>query len=366
MAEIYAGLVTGTSLDGVSCGLFDFAARPPRPLAHIDYPLPEGLRRGLLELSTASAPAVALVDLGRLDAWLGEVYADAAQALCVAAGVEACMVEAFGLSGQTVLHRPADHPGHTLQIGDPSRLVGRLHRPVVSDFRRADVASGGQGAPLAPLFHRYAFAQAGRRVGVLNLGGIANLTVLPGDPTQAVIGFDTGPANSLLDLLVQQHTAAHCDRDGELAAQGQVWPALLERWLADPYYAAPAPKSTGRDRYGRDWLAAELPAGLPLADAAATLVALSAQTVADAVHGHEVEELLLCGGGARNPALVRAITIRVGSARVQSTDALGLPSATVEAGLFAFLARERLASRELDLRTITGSSRIQRLGAIWE
>ncbi|MEO7072380.1 MAG: anhydro-N-acetylmuramic acid kinase, partial [Rhodanobacter sp.] len=248
---LYVGLISGTSADGIDAVLVDFAQDWPRlHAAHVE-PWPDALRQRLLSVAQAGT-ALDLDAFGRLDVEVGECFANAARHLLEASGTSPQTVRAIGSHGQTLRHRPAGAHPFSLQIGDPTVIAERCGIDVVADFRRADVAAGGQGAPLVPVLHAKLFADPPRTTVVLNLGGIANISVLRGDG--AVSGFDTGPASCLLDAWCMQQRGEAFDRDGAFAASGQVDDALLAALLADPYFAAPAPKSTGREYFHLDWL----------------------------------------------------------------------------------------------------------------
>ncbi|RMD78325.1 MAG: anhydro-N-acetylmuramic acid kinase [Gammaproteobacteria bacterium] len=354
-------------MDAVDAALARFPAEGRVELvAARAHPLPEALRAELRAL--AGGTEGELERLARADRALGELLAEAALALLAEAGVGPAAVAAIGSHGQTVRHLPGVA---SVQIGDPARVAERTGITVVADFRRRDLAAGGQGAPLAPAFHAAVLRRPGRERAVLNLGGIANLTVLPADPRAPVLGFDTGPANTLLDAWARRHLGRPYDAGGRWAAGGRVHPGLLERLLADPYFAAPPPKSTGPEHFGLGWLEEALArtpgaAGLAPRDVQATLCELTAATVAQAVEAHapKAEELLLCGGGVANAELLRRLAERLPGRRVLPTDAAGVPARWMEALLFAWLARQTLAGRPGNLPSVTGARRAVVLGAV--
>ncbi len=360
--EIYVGLMSGTSLDGVDAIVADFAAAMPRVLgsAHVEFDAP--LRATLLRLAAAGSDEIDTAHAVGLT--LADLYAHAAQAAIAAAGVTAVAVRAIGCHGQTVRHRP--ERGYTVQLGNAAALAEHTGIAVVADFRAADLAAGGQGAPLAPGFHAAFMAHARLERVVLNLGGIANITRLAAG--QPVIGFDCGPANILLDAWTQRHLGEPYDRDGNWARSGRVDPALLARLLDDPYFSHPPPKSTGRERFNLHWLEQRLeaPGRIAAADVQATLLALTARTVAQAIAAHcgESGELVVCGGGARNDALMQALAADCAGWRVRSSAELGLPPEAIEPLAFAWLARERLAGRPGNLPAVTGARGPRVLGAV--
>ena len=304
-SSLYLGLISGTSADGIDAALVRFAPRL-EVIGARTFAYPDALRERVLALARNQA-AITLGDLGRLDAEVGGHFADAARALLRGAGIGAQQVIAIGSHGQTLCHRPQGRFPFTLQIGDPNVIAERTGIVTVADFRRADVAAGGQGAPLLPALHAAVLADAATPRAILNLGGIANVTsLIPGRP---VLGFDTGPANCLLDAWSQRVRGMPCDEGGAWARSGRVDRALLTRLLDDPYFAAPPPKSTGREVFNLDWLEARLPAGPDPADVQATLLQLSARSIAMALraHAHDVREVYACGGGVHNAALMDAL-----------------------------------------------------------
>lgn len=361
---LYVGLISGTSADGIDAVLVDFAHGQPRVHASHVEPWPEGLRHRLLAAAQPGA-ALDLDTLGRLDVEAGEGFAAAALHLLQASGTAPDTVRAIGSHGQTVRHRPADAHPFSLQIGDPTVIAERCGIEVVADFRRADVAAGGQGAPLVPALHAMLFADPPRTTVVLNLGGIANISVLRGDGD--VLGFDTGPASCLMDAWCLAQRGAPFDRDGAFAASGHVDAALLAELVADPYFAAAAPKSTGREYFHLDWLRAHarLPA-LAAADVQATLLELTARSVALAVQQQAAgaDRVLVCGGGVHNGALMHRLRTLLRPAVVESTACAGLDPDYVEAVAFAWLARQRLLGLPGNVPAVTGARGPRVLGAV--
>ena len=362
--ELFAGVMSGTSLDGVDAVLADFApgAAPCRPLAatHIDFPTE--LRDELLALQSSGPDEI--VRAARAANKVSHLYVYALRSVCYAAEVEPHDVIAAGVHGQTVRHRP--HEGWTVQINNPAWVAEHAYITVVADFRARDIAAGGQGAPLVPAFHAAMFAARDLHRVVANVGGIANVTDLP--PRGDVRGFDTGPGNVLLDMWHARHRGASFDAGGAFAASGIVDAKLLASLLKEPYFAAPPPKSTGRDLFNADWLAHAFGhwTGRP-EDAQATLAALTARTLANAVRAHckGAQELLLCGGGAKNADLVQRIAAELSGVKVATTDSIGIASDHVEALAFAWLARETIGGRPGNLPAVTGASGPRVLGAVY-
>jgi anhydro-N-acetylmuramic acid kinase len=361
---LYLGLISGTSADGIDVGLVDFDGDLPSIVAARTVPYPDDLRAQLLQVSQHDAP-LTLDAYGVLDHRIGVAFADAAAAL-LADLDPAVRLEAVGTHGQTLRHHPGGNTPFTLQIGDPTLLAERLRVPVVADFRRRDVAAGGQGAPLAPAFHAAVLRNAAESRAVLNLGGISNLTLLP--PRGAVIGFDCGPANALMDAWILRHRNLGHDAGGAFAASGRCDPALLARLLEDPYFDAPAPKSSGRDHFHLGWLDARL-GGAPrhAEDVQATLLELTVTTCADALlrQQPDVQRLLVCGGGVHNRHLMARLAERLAPVVVQSSAALGIDPDFMEAMAFAWLARETVAGRPGNLPSVTGARGPRVLGAIY-
>jgi anhydro-N-acetylmuramic acid kinase len=365
---LYIGLMSGTSLDGVDAVLADFGGARARVLGHTSAPFPAALRDELLALNTpgndelhrAALAANALV----------RVYAAQVQALLHQCAVDPSAVCAIGAHGQTVRHRPQefDGTGYTLQLNNPALLAELCGIPVVADFRSRDVAAGGQGAPLVPPFHQAFFGQPEQALGVLNIGGISNLTVL--DPAQPdVCGFDCGPGNALMDAWCLAHTGQPFDDAGRWAAQGQVHAALLERLLAEPFFSRPPPKSTGRDLFNAPWLTTNMAGLHDLAaqDVQATLTELTALACAHSLRhfGSRCSSLVVCGGGALNTYLMHRLQHHLPRCQVTASEALGLPPLQVEATAFAWLAQKAIHHEPGSISAVTGANGARVLGAIY-
>ena len=368
MNELYIGLMSGTSLDGVDAVLADFTGGAVRVLGHAHRPFDPALAAELLALNTAGANELhrAALAANALARTCAQVVAD----VRIAAGSDAARVRAIGAHGQTVRHRPGefDGMGYTIQLNNPALLAELSGLDVVADLRSRDVAAGGQGAPLVPAFHRAVFAREGETIAVLNIGGIGNLTVLGVDGE--TIGFDCGPGNVLMDHWCRRHRGQPYDAAGAWAATGHVDAPLLAQMLAEPYLARPAPKSTGRDLFDAGWLDAQLHRRSTLlqpADVQATLVEFTARACADDVlrHAGSATELLVCGGGAFNDELMRRLAARLHGVRVQRTDVRGLPAMQVEACAFAWLARAFCEREAGSLASVTGARGARRLGALY-
>ena len=363
-SALYLGLISGTSADGIDVALVSVEQDVPRLRAALTYPWPEALRERVLALAQ-DLTAFNLDSFGRLDVAVGRHFADAARALLERNGIAPSAVRAIGSHGQTVRHRPGGEAPFTLQIGDPTVVAELCGIDVVADFRRADVAAGGQGAPLLPAVHAMLLGQRGATRVVLNLGGIANITVL--GPEDQVLGFDTGPANGLLDAWCMEQRGEAFDRDGAFAAAGKVDAPLLESLLADPYFALPPPKSTGREHFHLAWLLRQpRVALLSPADVQATLLELTAHTVADAIEAHApaATDVLVCGGGVHNSRLMARLAEWLAPRRVASTAAHGSDPDYLEAAAFAWLARQRVLGLPGNLPAVTGARGRRVLGAL--
>jgi anhydro-N-acetylmuramic acid kinase len=362
--ELYLGLISGTSMDGIDAALVDFSGDRPHLRARRTRPWDPGVRSRLAAIAQTTQD-IDLDALGRLDHAVGRCFADAALALLRQAGVDPQHVRAIGSHGQTIRHQPLGDEPFTMQIGDPTLIAERCGIDVAADFRRADLAAGGQGAPLVPPFHAAMLQLAGQCRVVLNLGGIANVTVLHADGQ--VRGFDTGPANALLDAWCRQQRGEPFDRDGAFAAAGHVDAGLLGALLADPYFALAPPKSTGREYFHLEWLAQSgIAAGLPPADVQATLLELTARSVAAAIteHAADAGEILVCGGGVHNAALLGRLYTLLAPRRVASTAEVGIDPDFVEAMAFAWLARQYVLDRPGNLPAVTGARGPRILGAL--
>lgn len=366
MSELYIGLMSGTSLDGVDGVLAEIGDSDLQVLQHVYQPFPAELRRELLALNRTGDDELHRAALAANH--LARAYAVVVASLLTQAGIPASRIQAVGAHGQTVRHRPGefDATGYTLQLNNPALLAELCGIAVVADFRSRDVAAGGQGAPLVPAFHHALFARTGRSVAVLNLGGMANLSVLRDD---AVLGFDCGPGNALMDGWCLQHTGQPFDAEGGWAAGGQVHTGLLHALLTEPYFALPPPKSTGRDLFHAAWLVQKLAefSGLAPADVQATLTELTAAACAADVlrHAADSAHLIVCGGGALNRHLMQRLQAHLPAFAVRSSADAGLPPLQVEAAAFAWLARKALRHETASLKSVTGAQGARVLGAVY-
>jgi anhydro-N-acetylmuramic acid kinase len=366
--ELYLGLMSGTSMDGIDAAIVRLGSRTCEFVAGtcVDYPAP--VRSGLLLLR--NEPHQCSIDtIGQLDTSIGECFAKAAVKVIESSGVRRDDIVAIGSHGQTVRHQPDADPRFTLQIGDPNVISALTGITVVADFRRADLAVGGQGAPLAPAFHEWIFADNSASRAILNIGGIANITLLPagGGP---VIGFDIGPGNTLLDAWISRQLGRDFDEGGLWSAAGSVCGPLLDRFLQDRFFAVAPPKSTGFEYFNLDWVDNYVAAhGGPVSaqDLQATLAELSCRSIADAIrrHAQHVKELFVCGGGFRNHDLMMRLGNNLPGVDIRSTLDKGLDPDWVEAAAFAWLARCRLEGTPGNLPSVTGAAKRALLGGIF-
>lgn len=360
-ASLVVGLMSGTSLDGVDAVLVDFSECQPRTLATAWLPYSEAIRHTALQLHTARPDEIHAAAM--LANELARSYAETVHQVLEKAGVDKANVAAIGCHGQTIRHQPS--VGYSIQLNNPALLVELAGITVVSDFRSRDIAAGGQGAPLVPAFHSAVFGHPERHRVILNIGGIANVTDL--NRTEPVKGFDCGPGNLLMDAWIERHRGDRYDEAGNWAAQGQVLPDLLRSLLQDAFFAASPPKSCGRDEFHMSWLEDHIAGSERPEDVQATLLELTALSATQAINRWcgEPDELFVCGGGARNGALMARLQHHLPNRRVASTDFLGQPADWVEAVAFAWLAWRTLHGEPGNLPEVTGARGTRVLGAIY-
>lgn len=368
--ELYVGLMSGTSLDGVDGVLVDFSAQRPQVLGFAGLPFTDSLKAEFLALNSSGADELHRAALAGNA--LARLYADVVAHLLAQCSVPTSAVRAVGAHGQTVRHRPRefDGTGYTLQINQPALLAELCGVAVVADFRSRDVAAGGQGAPLVPPFHAAFFGKGDAPVAVLNIGGISNITLLNLSSDVDVLGFDCGPGNALMDGWCLAQTCQPFDDRGQWAASGQMHARLLAQLLSEPFFTTEPPKSTGRDLFNRPWLDAHLVRFaeiLPPQDVQATLTELTAQVCAQSLmrHAPGCESLIVCGGGAFNSHLMQRLAAALGSRKVQSSANFGIHPLQVEATAFAWLARQTILRKTGSLESVTGARGARILGAIY-
>ncbi|MHB9327720.1 anhydro-N-acetylmuramic acid kinase [Phytobacter ursingii] len=360
----YIGVMSGTSLDGVDVVLAAIDDKMVAQQASLTWPMPIPLKEAIL--SICQGQPLTLSQLGQLDTRLGKLFADAVLALMEREHLSAKDIVAIGCHGQTIWHEPTGDAPHTLQIGDNNQIAALTGVTVVGDFRRRDIALGGQGAPLVPAFHHALLAHPTERRIVLNIGGIANISLL--FPDKPVRGYDTGPGNMLMDAWIWRQLGKPYDKDAGWASGGKVVLPLLQTMLSDPYFAAPAPKSTGREYFNFGWLERQLTAfpALDPRDVETTLVELTAVTISEQVLlCGGCERLLVCGGGSRNPLLMARLSALLPGTEVTTTDEAGISGDDMEALAFAWLAWRTLAGLPGNLPSVTGASQATVLGAIY-
>ncbi len=364
MSDLYIGLMSGTSMDGIDAALVQFDGTT-LDILHTDQHLYPGPVREQLLLARSDAALKSPGDVPELHRQVGEAFRDAAINLLAGAGVAASSVAAIGSHGQTLRHAPDASPPYSLQIGDPEIIATGTGIMTIADFRRADIELGGQGAPLAPAFHEWLFRSSAATRVVLNIGGIANITVLHADG-RPTTGFDTGPGNTLLDAWIRKQGLAAYDADGDWGASGSVIDELLATLLADPYFAAPAPKSTGFEYFNLDWLAAALTDDHDATDIQSTLCQLTARSIADAVRSvaPDAAEVLVCGGGIHNSDLMGRLAAALPGTTVESTASAGLDPDWVEAVAFAWLAMRTRQGLPGNLPSVTGAAAHAVLGSV--
>lgn len=362
----FIGLISGTSMDGIDAALCDLTddGHLASVVSVYCHPYPEALRDALLQLQLAPDQAISLSRYAELDRAAADAFSAAAHALLRHAGVDHQNVVAIGSHGQTVFHDTTDPIANSLQIGDPNRIAASTGLPVVADFRRLDIALGGQGAPLVPAFHADVFASHAPCV-VINIGGIANVTRIGKD----VRGYDSGPGNALMDEWALRHLGRSYDAGGQWARTGKIIPELLHACLSDAYFVQQPPKSTGRDVFNLAWLALRFPTldQLDAGDVQCTLCELTARSILDTLHREgDASALYVCGGGARNTFLMERLQALSPSTTIASTDVLGLSPDWVEAAAFAWLAWRRLSGKPGNLPSVTGASRPVALGGLYQ
>jgi len=365
MQAYYIGLMSGTSVDAIDVVVADFSAESPI-IAALSVPFPQDCRTQIHQL--IEAPNASLAQLATLDARLGSCFADAVQEILLIANLKPSHIHAIGSHGQTIWHQPETEYPSSWQLGDPNVIAARTGITTVADWRRKDIALGGQGAPLTPAFHAEYFYDANESRAVLNIGGISNLTVLVPGQRIALLGFDLGPGNTLLDAWIRRHHSRPFDTDGQWARQGRVDEALLSLLLADSYFTRTPPKSTGREYFHLNWLDRYLEGRDYLSeDVQATLLQLTVRSINEALNRYvsSHSEVILCGGGARNIYMVSELSEQNPQYHFATSEKHGIASEWLEATAFAWFAKQTMTKQALDLRAITGSSVPAVMGGIY-
>ena len=365
MSQLYVGLMSGTSADGIDATLIEIDKQTITVRGHLDTPHPPALKRSILALCQ---PGHNEIDqMGQLDQQLGKAFAEAANQLLTQEGLKPEQITAIGSHGQTIRHRPLyDHP-FTLQVADPNQIAQLTGITTVADFRRRDMAAGGQGAPLAPAFHEAAFLSNNEKRLIINIGGISNISDLRG--TQLAQGFDTGPGNSLMDGWIEKHLGHTYDQNGQWASGGEVDQRLLDRLMSHDYLAKPPPKSTGREDFHMEWLEQQLAdenRTIAPQDVQATLLEFTCQTLAQHIQQHTptADAIYICGGGAFNGTLMKRLE-QVCQLPTQSTATLGIPPDQVEGAAFGWLAHQTLNHAKGNCPAVTGANQAVILGGVY-
>ncbi|MDD1824425.1 anhydro-N-acetylmuramic acid kinase [Photobacterium sp. ZSDE20] len=364
--ELYIGVMSGTSMDGVDTALVSIEGASITLLSHDEFPMPDDLKARVLEVCIGQKTD--LITIGELDHQLGHLFADAVLQLLEKSGTPASSVTAIGNHGQTVFHQPTGESPFTMQLGDANIIAAKTEIQTVADFRRKDMALGGQGAPLVPAFHHTIFHPQDSSVVVLNIGGISNISVLR--PNQPTLGYDTGPGNMLMDAWVDKHTGDKFDRDAQFALKGQLNQALLEQLLDESYLSQLPPKSTGRELFNLPWLEQQLTEfkDLTAEDVQRTLCEYTALTIANEVETYRLGNqpaLYVCGGGTRNPLLMKRLSELLPNWEVESTTSKGVDADYMEAMAFAWLAQRHVHQLPSNLPEVTGASRAASLGVLY-
>lgn len=368
MSNLYIGLMSGTSVDGVDAVLVDLSDEKISPIASARFDIPSGLQNTLLSFNTAAKNE--LDNYASSDVAVGRLLAKSVNDLLETTPYNNKDISAIGSHGQTIRHYPNSETPTTLQIGDPNIIAELTGITTVADFRRRDMAAGGQGAPLVPAFHAAFFHHPSEDRAILNLGGIANLTLLPADTNQKVIGFDTGPANCLLNDWIKNKKQRDYDDAGQWSASGEVNQPLLNIYLSDPYFAEAPPKSTGRDYFQLEWLKNNLNkiGAINAIDVQSTLAELTIQSVANDLrqYASNTKHLFVCGGGVHNQDLLERLQTCLPGIGIESTSAIGVEPDYVEATAFAWLAKQTLNHQTINLSSITGAKHCRILGGIYQ
>ncbi|MDF1589191.1 MAG: anhydro-N-acetylmuramic acid kinase [Gammaproteobacteria bacterium] len=366
---LYIGIMSGTSLDGLDVVVIEYSdTHSFKLIAAETFPFPNKLDHRLSEL--ISTTNCKLLDLGQLDIELGQVIADCITILLNKNNIAASDINAIGSHGQTLFHSPDSPFPFSMQIGNGNTIAQQTNITTITDFRQRDIAAGGQGAPLVPVFHKELFADGHTDRAIVNIGGISNITLLPANSSSAILGFDSGPGNGLLNAWIQSHRNTPFDKDGIWAASGQCHDALLELLMNEAYFGISIPKSTGRELFNLTWLnnkLAQLDQPVAAADVQATLIQLTVKSIADAMarYASNVKEMYLCGGGTHNTFLISQLRKDLPDLSIQSTQVLGLHPDWVEASAFAWLAYKTLNKQSGNLTSVTGAKQSVILGATY-
>lgn len=361
MNKLYIGVMSGTSLDGVDIVLCKIDSNSCELIYSQEYPFDKKLKNDILN---AINNTTTLKTIGNIDTRLGKLYSDCINSFIQSKNINSNEISAIGLHGQTLWHEPNSEYPFSMQLGNASLVKAKTGVSVVSDFRQKDIALGGQGAPLAPAFHKEIFSKLNKQTAVLNIGGMANITFLENE----LIGYDIGVGNALLDYWISSKQNRPYDKDGEWAESGHANAELLQDMLSDPYFSKKAPKSCGRELFNKKWLQSHLDKYPHVIneDVQATLLELTAQSIVNEVKKTSTQLLIVCGGGAKNTALMKRISTRLKDIEVSVSDKYDVSSDFMEAMAFAWLAYKRVNKEEVDIKSVTGAKENSILGCIYE
>jgi len=365
-SNLYIGLMSGTSVDGIDCALVDFSNGQNQVIATHSHALPNALREDILTLCQGTDVGLSL--LGQTDIAIGKLFAEATNALLKSESLSPDAIQAIGSHGQTIFHQPEVEHRFTLQIGDANTIAELTGIPTVADLRSRDMVVKGQGAPLAPLLHQHCFSSAAKNRAVINIGGMANITILSNK--RPALAYDTGPGNVLMDYWINKILNKSFDESGAWSASGSVNDTLLESMLQDSYFAQAAPKSTGRELFNKEWLAQhlqKLDGQASDVDIMATLLEFTAVSISNELEKYsEINEAFLCGGGVHNKTLVNRVKQLQPEIALSNTEELGLHPDWVEAVAFAWLAKQNIENKKLDTSLFTGAEKPVILGALYK
>ena len=365
--EFFLGLMSGTSADAIDTALVSFDGQATRLEHFQEQPYPPQLKKQIAGMRSQEA-LYSLMEIAEINVYMGKVFAKAANQLITSAKIDPDKITAIGSHGQTILHVPEGESPFSLQMGDPNTIAAITGITTIADFRSMDIAAGGQGAPLVPGFHEALFRDQNKTRVILNMGGIANISLLPSAPEKAVIGFDTGPANALMDDWIFLFLDKPYDKDGQWGKTGKVIPDLLIQMLKDDYFQKPPPKSTGREYFNLDWINRKIGSNAYRPeDVQATLQHLTVLSIAGAIEqtGSEIDEIILCGGGTHNGQIVNLLSDALPLITIKTTSDFGINPDCIEAMAFAWLAKRRLDNLPGNLPSVTGAGKEVLLGAIY-
>ena len=357
MSQYYIGLMSGTSVDAIDAVLMDFSISDTHIVEAHSQEIPAELKS---KINTAIVNNTWPQDVSEIDQEFAHISIESVKSLLTAASISSNQIVAIGSHGQTVWHQPSDNPPCSIQIGNAQKIANNTKIKTVANFRQADIEAGGQGAPLACAYHAEVLRNTDEDRIVLNLGGIANVTFLPADYSKKIIGFDTGPANTLLDAWINKHKGLNFDENGEWAKSGKVNDALLSIMLKDQYFQQRPPKSTGREKFNLVWLQSmleEFKNFIVEEDVQATLAALTTKSISNALHKWKIDapRVLLCGGGSKNSYVVSLLQSELKNKLIEQTSSHGVPEGWMEAMTFAWLAKQNLNNKFGNIPSVTGA-----------